>query len=384
LRWCVVSSGHQLAGHVLLMVPGAPPNTRGFAVTLRDVNELTDQTPKAYCPLTLVENATWRVRDCASPAAFWLLRFLVDGALLLSCLADFGGSAKADALALAGISVAAAKEGEDEDEDELHYYYEERLSQSWQYLSALVAGNQEDASLLAHWALDALASAAPLDGDYSRLDTLAKRQEWERWALAAMTGATDAVLAGAKLRELKVRLHQEADQEQKQVLEAVTETVDPDLAQGRKDGNLYRANNQPALWRMRTPVTLDDCKRRFLTDGPKADCPTMALLLAEEQLLRCIAALPGILAWKAVVEQHFNKRIDKQTAENRTVGQVLQDLSSPQLRREWGVLFERFAAGWNLVREFVQNHHDADKDLTLVEMNERVSCLWCHFPSYGH
>lgn len=350
----------QLPGHVLLMVPGNPPNTRGFPVTARDVTELTDQTPKAYCPLTLLENATWRVRDCASATAFWLLRFLVDATLLLSTLANFGGRSKADALAL-----AAADMGNTVNE----YYYDERLGQSWKQLSSLVAANQEDALLLVHWTLDALASTAPLAGDYSRLDTLAKRQEWERWALAATSGLADAGLAVAKLRELKVRLQQEATPEQKQVLEAVTETVDSDLAQGHNDG-AYRANNRPALWRMRTTVTVDDFKRRFVADAQAlAECPKMALLVTEEEKLRCIASLPDILAWKTAVEQHFNKRIDKQTAETRTVGQILQELS-PEQRREWGALFHRFAAGWNLAREFVQKHHG--EDITLIEMNERV------------
>jgi hypothetical protein len=254
--------------------------------------------------------------------------------------------------------------------DVIEAYYEERMSQSWRQLSSMVASNQEDALLLIHWALDSLASAAPLEGDYSRLDTLAKRQEWERWALGAMNGVTDAALASAKLRELKVRLQQEAKPEQKEVLEAVTETVDPDVAQGRKDGNNYRINNRPALWRMRTAVTVDDFKQRFLTDSQaQAACPTMAVLVNEEEKLRCVAALPDVLAWKNAVEQHFSKRIDKQTAETRTVGQVLQELS-PEQRREWAVLFERFATGWNLVREFVQKHEG--EDITLVEMNERV------------
>jgi len=347
------------------MVPGNPPNTRGFPVTARDVAELTDQTPKAYCPLTLLENATWRVRDCASATAFWLLRFLVDATLLMSTLANFGGRSKADALAL-----AAADMGNTVND----YYYDERLRQSWKQLSSLVAANQEDALLLVHWTLDALASTAPLAGDYSRLDTLAKRQEWERWALAATSGLADAGLAAAKLRELKVRLQQEATPEQKQVLEAVTETVDSDLAQGHNDG-AYRANNCPALWRMRTAVTVDDFKRRFVADAQAlAECPKMALLVTEEEKLRCIASLPDILAWKTAVEQHFNKRIDKQTAETRTVGQILQELSSEQ-RREWGALFDRFAAGWNLARKFVQKHDG--EDITLIEMNERVCASVC-------
>lgn len=353
----------QLPGHTMLMLAGQPPNTRGYPVTPRDVSELTDHTPKGYSPLILLENASYRIRECSSPVAFWMLRLLVDGVLLLSCIANFEGSSRAHALQLAGKK---------KDDDEGQLFYHERFSKSLKQLTELLGVNQEDALLSVHWTLDTLASADPLEGDYSQLDTLAKRLDWERWAFGAMAEITNTTQVSSKLRDLKIRLQEGTKEDQKRVLEAITETVDPELASGAKDGGDYRRTNLPALWRMRTAITLSDMKQRFLADGrAAAQYPSLALLITEEELLRCITALPYILAWKATVEQHFNKRIDRQTAESRNINRVLQELPA-DMRRQWTLLFEKFAEGWNRVRSYI-NGHDAEKGLVLVEMTERVS-----------
>jgi len=300
------------------------------------------------------------LRKCKTSTEFWLLRFLVDASLLLSYLANFDSRTKTDALVLANLK------GE-----ENQHYYEEQASQSWNHLSRLIAENQEDALLLLHWGLDSLASAAPLPGDYSHLDSLPKREQWEQWVLSAMAGLTNPASAQVKLRELKQLLQREATPEQKQVFEAITETVDPALAIDNKD---YRRNNLPALWRIRTAVSVADFKQRFLTESQAATHPVTSLLVQEEELLRCIATLPDILAWKAAVEQQFNKRIDKETAQNRSVGQVLQDLA-PEMRREWALLFQRFSNGWNLVRDYTRQHV-VTEDIRLVEMNERMPLVY--------
>jgi len=342
-------------------MPGEGPKTpRGYPVNTRDVTTLCDQTPKAYCPLKLSENATYRLRKCKTSTEFWLLRFLVDASLLLSYLANFDSRTKTDALVLANLK------GE-----ENQHYYEEQASQSWNHLSRLIAENQEDALLLLHWGLDSLASAAPLPGDYSHLDSLPKREQWEQWVLSAMAGLTNPASAQVKLRELKQLLQRQATPEQKQVFEAITETVDPALALVDTD---YRSQNLPALWRMRTAVSVADFKQRFLAHSQAAAHPVTSLLVQEEELLRCIASLPEILAWKAAVEQQFNKRIDKETAQSRSVGQVLQDLT-PEMRREWTLLFKRFTHGWNLARDYIRQYVISE-GIRLVEMNERMPLVY--------
>lgn len=181
---------------------------------------------------------------------------------------------------------------------------------------------------------------ASLGAERNHLNSAVKRQQWER-DFATIFIQPHATTARACLAARPL------DDGPRPMLHRL---VDEEEGLAVKFGGLWSTTEQPSFGRLQAAF------EGLGADG-RTRHPLLALCVDSIELLEVAQHLWPFVQWERWLREQWGSHLDRATAREMTVGQLLEQMGDDALRTRATTAFEKFAQAWNAVTMLLRRDH---------------------------
>ncbi|XP_065676806.1 E3 ubiquitin-protein ligase rnf213-alpha-like isoform X4 [Hydra vulgaris] len=138
----------------------------------------------------------------------------------------------------------------------------------------------------------------------------------------------------------------------------------------------------PQFWLYRQSVSVESLKvavQLKVAGGGTKNISILVKFLEQESVLSMIKELPLILELQKILQHEFNYKLDKKTAVDKTVDQLLSDInaSKPGIGKKVDKLIKCFIKTWNHARGlFTEREKRLEPNLPLIKLDNKCSLAY--------
>jgi len=307
-----------------------------------------------------------------SPVSFRVSRFIMHACMFL-CLATLGegGYRKVDALVRMQSSRNKSPPQIPDGFETGDFLYQ-HLQRDWAVLCSLTGRSDEEMALLLHFVMNSLEEA---------IFAKTRNEQSEPASVALLTSTAARNVYEADLQKTHIspvinaskaylkNFHDRYEEDNTSLLALLREAAKiekiPREQRLQDLMSVLSRGKYPTLKHLRNELHMDK-----MNSSGGARYPILQLFLQEEEKLRALRFLPEVLEWLRLLYVKYDRRIDRETARQKTVQNVLDEVPKDE-RRYWEASFEKYAMAWNYGWKFVENYGclEIPAELRLIVMS---------------
>ncbi|CAB4005449.1 Hypothetical predicted protein [Paramuricea clavata] len=229
-------------------------------------------------------------------------------------------------------------------------FLKEHIQHDIRCIAKSTGNNDDEAMQIVHLVLVGIVNNLGQQGGYANIDgNLITKDSRTTWEDAFMTTFLTPVLSAISdlLQDSLGRMVRDERLGNNRLMRLLHELDGPNYESITELDSMC-----PALWRYRKKITIENLSFKFQEYSQGCDkperCEVLAEFLKKEHHLRTLQYLPGIIKLQRLLFEKFHRRLDRNEAEEFTLGKFLK--TSTQVKEQFSALVNNFKMAWKIVR----------------------------------